>query len=93
MFDSFNSVGVNTGQERPGFRCNPNSHAGYYEEKLREQAWPAIEDIVRPDDELYKMAETWQSRLPRVFDSAKTYADQVDTEHPVGFGCNFNWNR
>ena len=74
-----------------GFPINEESHAGYYRNKFFEDAWPAVEDIVRPDNELNLMAGEWQRRMQAVFTAANTRSSKVDEDHPVPFNCTFKF--
>lgn len=75
-----------------GYPVNPQSHSGFYRQKVHELAWPAIEDIVRPDNELWKMFDDWRERLKPVFANATAYAATVDQKYPANFGCEFRYN-
>ncbi|WP_420129099.1 hypothetical protein [Longimicrobium sp.] len=75
-----------------GFPVNPNAHTGVYLREYRSRAGRAVEDLVAPNDALPALGQLALSRLNPVGVHADAVSDyEVDTNHPVRFGCTFRW--
>lgn len=78
-----------------GLGANPHPHVGYYEKALNPKTAQAVEHLVAPSRErgaLASMAAEWPRLLEEVEEEASRRSDDVDRDHPVRFGCRFNYD-
>jgi hypothetical protein len=79
--------------EHEGIDGNPNSHVGYFEQALNPLAARAVEPLVYHSSRLAEMAREWQRLLRPIVDSALVKSgDPLDDDHPIRFGCEFNFD-
>lgn len=77
-----------------GVPPNPESHSGVFIREMEKSAGPVIEDLVVQNTELRSLADEAADRLSPVLERAVISADEpVDVQHPVPFGCEFNFEQ
>jgi hypothetical protein len=80
--------------EHEGYPPNPNSHSGVFMREYQSRAGLAVEAVVVPNDQLQGMFDLYEARLQAVRTAADAQSDaEVDGQHPVAFGCNFDFTR
>lgn len=75
-----------------GLPMNPQSHSGVFLREFQARALPAVEGLVFPSDALDVMSAEAVQRVTKAQAEADAVSDtEVDTNHPVRFGCTFSW--